>query len=186
MALRPGPRAAGCSCATAHGQQRAREPRARCNRQAPAQEARVGPGEDRSLGAAEQLEPLITGIGSGRASRGLGALSHFPRNQIPRAGGRGGGCASLRPGAGQHWAEAKPRTHGGGARAAGAGSCWLVHRFVGLGEGTRVSVPQFSFSIKWNGTAPFPCIWLLAKQVLSLWKTLQIISAGPKRHGPYL
>lgn len=96
--------------------------------------------------AAEQLGPLITRIGSGHASQGLRALSHFPRNQIPRAGGRGGGCTSLRPGAGQDWAEAKTRTYqglGGQGGKWGAGFCWPLHRLAGPGERTCISVPQF-------------------------------------------
>lgn len=51
--------ASGCSCAAAHDQQGAREPRVRHYRQAPAQEVRVDPGGNRSLGAVEQLGPLI-------------------------------------------------------------------------------------------------------------------------------
>lgn len=186
MALQPegpGLREAGSSCAAAQDQQRAREPRDCCSRQTPAQEAGVGRGEDPSLQTAEQLGPLITRIGSGRASRGLRALSHFPRNQIPRAGGRGGGCASLLPGAGQDWDEAKTRSHRGGARAAG---CRFLVARCGSWRGHLRFCASVSSSIKRSRAAPFPCIRLLAKQAMNLWKTLQIVSTGPRRDGPAL
>lgn len=136
MALKPegtgSLRAAGCSCAAAHDQQRAREPRARCSRQAPAQEARVDPGEDRSLRAAEQLGSFNyrdwkwTSL---EGPRGTESLPQKPDSQGRRKRGR---LHFPAPGAAQDWAEAKTRTHGGGAWAVGAGSCWPVHRFAVL------------------------------------------------------